>query len=483
MPRIPFRLGLGRLGLGRLGLGHLGLELGGLALAALWLLAAPAQAQRGTAGPINQPNLDAAIEGAEEWLARREAEGWLLRGQFTGVVQGNSRFRSPYRGENSLSPKFAVENTQSIDLVLGRRLWHNAEVIAVPSLTRGFGLSNARGAAAFPNNEAFRLGSNDPYAFMSRLFVRQTIDLSADAATAQDPDPMRFTGALARERITITAGKVSVWDFFDDNRYAHDARSQFLNWAMVGAGAVDYAADARGFTNGVVLEWENGRNAIRTGGFMVARQANGLSLDTRISQAWQWLTQFEQAWAIGARPGVVRLIGGLSRTRSATWARLTNAVQDGMADTEGLRAYRTKTMAGLNLEQEITDSLGVFARLGWNDGRAQNWMFTEMDWSASAGLALNGRGWGRAVDTVGAAFNVGGLTAVHRRFLEAGGIGFITGDGRLRYAPEIAVETYYDIGLAPGLNLAANAQLLVNPAYNADRGPVPLLALRLHAAF
>lgn len=460
-----------------------GLGRWGSALVVLGLLAGPAVAQRGTAGRIDQPNLDAAIEGAEDWLARQEAAGWLLRGQFTGVVQGNTRFRSPYRGENSLSPKFAVENTQSIDLVLGRRLWHNAEVIAVPSLTRGFGLSNAVGAAAFPNNEAFRLGSNDPYAFMSRLFVRQTIDLSADPATAADPDPMRFAGPLARERITITAGKVSVWDFFDDNRYAHDARSQFLNWAMVGAGAIDYAADARGFTNGLVLEWENGRNAVRTGGFMVARQANGLSLDTRIGQAWQWLAQVEQGWAIAARPGVLRLIGGLSRTRSVTWARLTSAVQDGVADTEPLRAYRTKTMAGLNLEQEVSDSLGVFARLGWNDGRAQNWMFTEMDWSASAGLSLTGRDWGRARDTVGAAFNIGGLTVAHRRFLQAGGIGFITGDGRLRYAPEVAIETYYDVSLAPGLNLAANAQLLVNPAYNADRGPVPLLALRLHAAF
>ncbi|MDN3563803.1 carbohydrate porin [Paeniroseomonas aquatica] len=445
--------------------------------------AAPASAQRGTAGPIDQPNLDAEIDGAEEWLARREAEGWLLRGQFTGVLQGNARFRSPYQGESSLSPKQSFANTQSLDIVLGRRLWNNAEVIAVPSLTRGFGLSNARGAAAFPNNEAFRVGTTDPYAFMSRLFVRQTIDLSADAAPGADPDPMRFAGPLARERITITLGKVSTWDFFDDNRYAHDARSQFLNWALVGAGAVDFAADARGFTNGAVLEWENGRNAVRTGAFMVARNVNGLSLDTSIGRAWQWLAQVEQAWSLRQRPGVLRVFGGLSRTRSVTWNRLTSAVEDGLGDTEALRGYRTKGMVGFNLEQEVTDSLGVFARFGWNDGRAQNWMFTEMDWSASGGLAVSGQGWGRAGDTVGAAFNVGGLSASHRRFLEAGGIGFLTGDGKLAAAPEVAFEAYYDVRLAPGLNLTTNGQLLVNPAYNADRGPVPLLALRLHAAF
>jgi high affinity Mn2+ porin len=110
-------------------------------------------------------------------------------------------------------------------------------------------------------------------------------------------------------------------------------------------------------------------------------------------------------------------------------------------------------------------------------------MFTEMDWSVSAGLSLAGPRWDRPQDTVGLAFNAGGLSDPHRRFLAAGGIGFITGDGRLNYRPEVTMETYYDIRLAPGLHLAANAQLVVNPAYNADRGPVPVLAMRLHAAF
>ena len=458
----------------------------GLGIALLLAVAAfravPALAQRGVGAPIYQPNLDAMVEGAEETLARLERQGWLIRGQFTGILQGNARFRSPYQGESSLSRKMAFENTQSIDLILGRRLWHNAEVIAVPSITRGFGLSNARGVAAFPNNEAFRLGSNDPYAFFSRLFIRQTIDLSHDAA-GQDSDPMRFAGPLALERITITAGKVSVWDFFDDNRYAHDARGQFLNWGLVGTAAFDYAADARGFTNGLVLEWENGVNAVRTGAFMVARNANGLSLDTKLGQAWQWITQGEQAWNIGRRPGMVRLIGGLSRTRSATWNRLTSNVLAGQEDDSPLRAYRTKGMVALNAEQELDDTFGIFARAGWNNGRTQNWMFTEQDWTISAGLAANGWSWQRPQDTVGLAFNLGGLSGAHQRFLEAGGIGFITGDGRLRYSPETIIETYYDVKLAPGVNMAANLQLVVNPGYNADRGPVPVFALRLHAAF
>ncbi len=442
----------------------------------------PARAQRGTAGPIYQPNLDALVEGGEDWLARLEQQGWLLRGQFTGVVQAHPSFTSPYRGAASLTPKDETRNTQSIDLVVGRRLWENAEVIAVPSLTRGYGLSNSVGVANFPNGEAFRLGTRDPSLWLSRLFIRQTIDISYDAS-GQDSDPMRFTGPLALERITLTAGRVSAWDFFDDNRYAHDARSQFMGWGLVGAGAFDFAADARGFTDGAVAEWENGTWAVRSGAFRVARDANSLDLEPRWLKGWQALTQVERAWWAGRHQGVVRLMGGLSRTRSARWDGLTGALLAGVDDTAALRTFRTKRMLALNAEQELTDDLGVFARLGWNDGRAQNWMFTEMDWSVSAGLSLTGLRWDRPLDTVGLALNVGGLSDPHRRFLAEGGIGFITGDGRLRYVPETVVETYYDIRLAPGLNLAANAQLVVNPAYNADRGPVPVLALRLHAAF
>ena len=456
-------------------------SLAGVLLAGLALPHA-ALAQRGTAGPIYQPNLDALIDGGEDWLAGLEAKGWFLRGQATGVIQGKPAFRSPYQGDASLSPNGETRNTQSIDLVVGRRLWENAEIVAVPTVTRGFGLTNSLGVASFPNGEAFRLGTRDPVVWLSRLFIRQTVDLSYDAA-GSDPDPMRFTGPLALERLTFTLGKVSVWDFFDDNRYAHDGRTQFMQWGLVGAGAFDFAADARGFTEGGVAEWENGTWAVRTGLFRVAREANGLDLEPRYLKGLQGLTQVERAWLANGRPGVLRLLGGWSHPRSARWGDLTQAVVAGQADTANLRAFRTKAMVALNLEQEMTDDFGIFARLAWNNGREQNWMYTEMDWSVSGGVSVNGLRWNRPLDTIGVGFNLGGLSTDHQRFLEAGGVGFITGDGRLNYAPELVAETYYDMRLAPGLNLALDAQLVVNPAYNQDRGPVPVFAMRIHAAF
>ena len=444
--------------------------------------AATARAQ-GYASP-GVPNVGppeaALFPGLAAWQDRLEDQGWLLRGQATFILQGHPAFRSPYQGEGSLRPKAQARNTLSTDLVLGRRLWQGAEVIVDASVTRGFGLSNSTGVAAFPNNEAFRLGNTEPVLFFPRVFLRQTFALSPDTVPGED-DPLRFVEPLPRERITLTIGKFSVWDVFDDSRYAHDARTQFLNWALVGAGAFDFAADARGWTEGVALEWENGTWALRGGAFRVARTVNGLFLDPAVTRAWQVIAELDRFWDINGRPGALRLLYGASRARQSTWSELfANGFDSFEKNPSG---YRLKHMAAVNIEQALTGTLGAFARVSWNDGRTQNWMFTEIDRAVSGGLSLNGAGWRRPADTFGVGFNVGWASAGRRRYLEAGGIGFITGDGRLAYAPEAVVEAYYDLLLAPGFTAAANAQLVFNPAYNADRGPVPVFGIRLRAAF
>ena len=445
-----------------------------------------AQAQRSVAAPIYQQNFDSMIGGAEDWLARIEKEGWFLRGQATAITQSKPVMVSPYSGEVSLTGKQTSRNTESIDLVIGRRLWSNAEFVVVPSVTRGFGMSNSQGVASFPNGEAFRLGTENPVAWLPRAFIRQTIPLSGDSQ-GTDPDPMRFTGPLPTERITITVGKFSVWDFFDDNRYAHDARTQFMQWGLVGTGAFDFAADARGFTEGGVVEWEDGKHALHAGVFRVAKDANSLPMDTKYLLGLQYLLQGDRSYTIAGQPGTVRLLGGVSHARSTRWNDLTQGVQAGLPRQvyfdNYMRNYRSKLMVGLNMEQQINPNLGVFARLGWNNGRDQNWMFTEMDWSVSGGVSVNGQLWRRPGDTVGLGFNVGGISAPHQRFLEAGGLGFITGDGRLNYGYESVIENYYDMRLAPGLNGALAWGFVKNPAYNRDRGPTPVFTARIHAAF
>ncbi|WP_052213687.1 hypothetical protein [Belnapia sp. F-4-1] len=138
-------------------------------------------------------------------------------------------FDSPYLGAGSLSAAPNARNTLSTDLLLGRRLWRGAKVIVDASVTRCFGLSNSTGAA-FPNNEAFR----------------QTIALSGNTVP-DDEDSLGFNEPMLRGRLTLSNGEFSVWGIFDNNPSAHDARTQFTNWALVGAGAFDFSADAQGW--------------------------------------------------------------------------------------------------------------------------------------------------------------------------------------------------------------------------------------------
>lgn len=455
-------------------------RLAGLALTTV--LAGPALGQ-GFGSPAvgnSGPPSDALFPALAEYQDRLEEAGWILRGQGTFVLQGQAGFRSPYRSDASLRPAAQARNTTSIDLVLGRRLWDGAEAIVDVSVTRGFGLSNSVGVAAFPNNEAFRLGTTEPYVYTPRAFVRQTIGFSADTVP-YDGDSLRFEGALPRQRITITAGKFGVWDIFDDNKYAHDPRTQFLNWGLVGGAAFDYAADARGWTEGIAVEYDDGAWGVRTGAFRVPRRANGLFLDTALTRGWQVLGEVDRFYEVGGRPGAVRLIYGATRARQSSWGEISeNGFDTYYQNPSG---YRLKHNATLNIEQEITADLGAFARLSWSDGRIQNFMFTQMDRAASGGLSLRGAQWGRPADTVGLATNVGWLSTGQRRYLEAGGIGFIVGDGRLNYRPEVVTETYYDMRVASGINAALNYQLVVNPGYNRDRGPVHVFALRLRTAF
>jgi hypothetical protein len=49
-----------------------------------------------------------------------------------------------------------------------------------------------------------------------------------------------------------------------------------------------------------------------------------------------------------------------------------------------------------------------------------------------------------------------------------------------RLQPEAFVETYYALRIASRASLTADVQVVANPAYNSDRGPVPIYALRLH---
>jgi high affinity Mn2+ porin len=422
------------------------------------------------------PATAAAVTSADE-------ESFATHGQFTYVEQETSGFNAPYAGRNSLSPDRGAE-TIDATLYLGARLWPGAEGWINGEIDQGFGLDDTLGAAGFPSGEAYKIGKNKPYLRLPRLFIRQTLNLD-DARQSVDAAANQLSGSHSDNRVVITLGKFSVGDIFDTNQYAHDPRGDFLNWAAIDAGTFDYAADAWGYTAGAVVEWYQNSWTLRGGLVDLSNVPNSTHLDPGFHE-FQSLLELEKRHEFAGRHGRITLTVFESRGRMGL---LDDAVQlaantGNPVDIAAVRKYRGRVGASLNLEQQVTADLGVFARLGKDSGNVEPYEFTDIDRTVSAGLSLQGLRWHRTDDTVGLAAINNGISAARERYLNAGGLGVLIGDGRLPHpGPEQIIETYYSLALLEAAHLSFDYQWINHPAYNRDRGPVSVFAVRLHAQF
>ena len=286
--------------------------------------------------------------------------------------------------------------------------------------------------------------------------------------------------------MVLTVGNLSILDLFDDNTYNHDARTQFLNWSLMTHGAYDYAADARGYSTGFALEYFHDHWALRAGRFMQPRQPNQLPLDYALFRHYGDQAEIEHAHTLGGQQGRLRL---LAYRNVAKMSRFQDAIDlgDATAATPDINLVRSSRQSrhgfGVNVEQAISGDAGLFGRAMWSDGKTETYAFTEIDVSASAGALVKGGAWGRAGDTVGIALARNGLSSERRNYLAAGGLGFFIGDGRLNYRPESIVEAFYSVAVTRSTWITFDWQHIRNPAYNADRGPVNVGSVRLHAEF
>ena len=411
-------------------------------------------------------------------------ERWSVHGQITEIPQYHPGFFARYSGANSLSPNSEIKETFSATAFLGLRLWKGGEIYLNPEIDQGFGVSNSFGVAGFPNNEAFKVGSAAPYERTQRYFFRQVVGLGGETeqiASGQN----QLADPVDSNRLTFTVGKYAVTDIFDDNKYAHDSRNGFLNWTINSMGAFDYAADAWGYTNGATAEWKQDRWTARVGIFQLSQIPNGEKIEPVPLRQFQPVVELEERHAIAEQPGKLKALFYASDGYMGSFNQaVAQAAGTGVApDVTTTRARRVKIGGGLNLEQQITPSLGLFARLSMSSGQYETFEFTEVERSATTGVVLSGDLWGRDKDQIGVGGVINGISAAHARYLGAGGLGLLLGDGALSYSGERILETYYKLGIAEGVNVTANYQFVDNPGYNRDRGPVSLFALRLHAEF
>lgn len=421
-------------------------------------------------------------------------QAWNLHFQNTDTVQGDPAFSARYSGPNSLNSKGEVQETVSADVYAGLRLWPGAEGHVDGLMWQGFGIGHTTGIEDFPDGEAFKAGTEKPEFSFARLFVRQTFGLGGDQENVAD-DQLTLAGKQDISRVTLTLGRFSPTDIFDTNAYAGDARQQFMNWAFITNPTWDYPSDALGFTTGFSAELNQPMWALRYGFFQMPNVSNSWTAeddgsltfpamhpasDGEFFKSWGMVGEFDRRYTFQNRAGTIRFLAWLN---SAHMGSYEQALSVPGADIAATRAYRLKYGFALNIEQAITQNVGVFSRLGWNDGHEEAWTYTDVNYSASLGTAIKGESWRRPDDTFGLAGVISGISRANQKFLEAGGVGILDGDGALNYRPEKLAEAYYSIKLWKPSALTFDYQFVDDPAFNRDRGPVSIFGARLQVEY
>ncbi|HVS90443.1 MAG TPA: carbohydrate porin [Mucilaginibacter sp.] len=403
--------------------------------------------------------------------------------QQTIITQYKPQFSAPYSGQNSLITKEETQTSLTTTFYGGIRLWQGAEAFFNPELSGGSGLSQTLGVAGFPNGETFRVGGVQNKIYVARLFLKQTIEWGNEKDTISD-DLNQLAGIRSKRYLSFAIGKMNLGDYFDNNEFSHDPRMQFMNWALMDNAAWDYPANTRGYVLGLVTELGQPTWSLRFALTMNVTQANSSTWDSKIGKANTQTIEFEKRYTLSGQKGTLRILTFLNNGKFGNY-RLAIEQNPIAPDVDSTQHYgRHKYGFGINADQYITRDLGVFAKASWNDGHTETWFFTEVDRSLTFGGVLKGTSWRRGGDEIGLAFIVNGLSADHRDYLAAGGYGFIIGDGRLNYSPEMIAEFYYKLNpFNQKFWLTPDYQFILHPAYNADRGPVNVFGIRAHVEF
>ncbi|MGA2134628.1 MAG: carbohydrate porin [Bryobacteraceae bacterium] len=433
----------------------------------------------GLRGQTAPPADDSANAGSFTWPDR-----FWISGQFNSITQYQPAFHADYSGPNSLTPESDLASSRVATLYTGLRLTPTTDFIFDLESAGGGGLSNALGVAGFTNLDVVRNPSLSQLPYTARVMIHQIIPLSHEYIDAAK-GPLALATRVPMRRLEIRLGKMSTVDFFDLNGVGSDSHLQFMNWTADNNGAYDYAADTRGYTYGLVLEYYDKNWAARFGEMLMPTVANGIKLDWDLARARgeNFEVEFHPS-TFPKRQSTVRLLSFVNHANMGDYREAIDGYISGKNPVPDIIDYRqqgrVKYGFGINLEQELTANWRAYARLGWNDGRTESFAYTEVDRELALGTDLRGKAWRRRYDKAGVTFIINGITGDHRRYLALGGLGFLLGDGALQYGHEQILEAYYNAHLWRGIYMAADLQHIWNPGYNQDRGPVTVASFRFH---
>jgi high affinity Mn2+ porin len=429
--------------------------------------------------------LTAAVAHADDddYLLPHPDAKWWLSAQSNFIWQFQPGFTSPYEGAHSFLPDDHRALSYVATIYGGYELTHLTAIVVAGESAGGSGLSQALGIAGYTNLDVVRNPSLGPTPYLGRAFVDQIIPLS-DHWLHADRDPLHILRSLPDHRIEIRAGKMGTVDWFDQNEGGTDSHKQFMNWSIDNNGAYDYAADTRGYSLGFEAEYDAPQFAVRIGEFLMPTIANGIDYDYGIGHARGEQVEGEWHDCIAGHPGKLRLLAFANHADAGTYATALALYNNGIVNAPDITMTRVpgtlKYGFGLGDEQEVIAGLHVFGRIGWNDGKTESFAYTEIDNTVMIGGDLVGDRWSRPGDKLGLAAVTNGLSKDHADYLADGGLGFILGDGKLRYGREDIVEAYYTARAYKGIFPAIDVQAIAHPGYNTDRGPVYVGSIRLH---
>ena len=416
-----------------------------------------------------------------------ESSRYWISGQANIILQWHPAFSANYSGPNSLRSHAENATSKLYTLYLGYELKPTTEVFLDVESAGGHGISDALGLAGFTNLDVVRNPELGPTPYLARVMLRQIIPLTGDRIESERT-PFSLATSLPARRIDLRLGTFSLADFFDLNAWGTDSHLQFLNWTVDNNGAYDYAANTRGYTDGLLIEYDDHWWTVRFAEALMPKEANGIHLDADLARARAENLEFEvRGKLIGHRDGVVRLLSYLNHANMGNYEEAIREYRRGESAIPSIiatrREGRRKYGFGLNFEQEITPDAGIFGRLGWSDGRNESFAYTEVDRTLQLGAFTRGGYWHRPNDKAGVVFVANGIVAAHQQYLALGGLGFLLGDGTLTYGPEKIFEGFYTAHLWRGVFASFDLQHVNNPGYNKARGPVIVPGVRLHVDF
>lgn len=234
----------------------------------------------------------------------------------------------------------------------------------------------------------------------------------------------------------ITAGIIGSTGYIDDNEYANDEISQFMNDIFVN----NTLANLPDYDFGAAIEFESGLWSFKA----VAMESENEDRNDYKYYAIQIGHHVNTRW-------------GKGNYRIYAFSTNNEFIDNENTGEDNLSGY------GLSIDQQINESIGVFARLGAQDDNVP----VDHDEMISFGLSINGNKWNRADDNLGI------------------GIAFLNGakNESSSINDTKAFEAYYKYVISDNFDLSLDAQWIEDDL-RADKNPEgTLIGLRFNANF